>query len=262
MSAVTNKGFTLAEVLLASTISSFIALVAVGALKAIVDSSHVVHEVTETSAEVRFAARLLARDLANLYRDPNPEQMKLIGASQGSDTGGPAYLTFYTVGRSKARAAQPEGDVYEVEYLLANRPDEELPAEPGEESMVLFRRLWPNPDKDRRPGGVLTAIAENISVFHIRFFDGEQWGSEWSEEMESIPRLVEVTLAARPQGRADLVVETVTVSFARLMEPSAGSSARGESPESESEPQEPAGESAPAEDSAPNNRGSGNANVR
>ena len=262
MNATTNKGFTLVEVLVASTISSFIALVAVGAMKAIVDSSYVVHQVTETSAEVRFAARMLARDLANLYRDPDPESMKFIGVSQGSDTGRPACLTFYTVGRSKARADQPEGDLYEVEYLLADRQGEELPAEPGEESMVLFRRLWPNPDKDRSPGGVLTTIAENISVFHIRFFDGEQWGGEWSEEMESMPQLVEVTLGARPQGRTDLIVETVTVSFARLTESSAGSSARGESPENESEPQEPAGESAPAEDSAPNNRGSGNTNVR
>ena len=262
MSAMTNKGFTLAEVLVASTISSFIALVAVGAMKAIVDSSHVVHQVTETSAEVRFAARMLAHDLANLYRDPDPESMKLIGVSQGSDTSSPAYLTFYTVGRSKARADQPEGDVYEVEYILASRQDEELPAEPGEESMLLFRRLWPNPDKDRSPGGVLTTIAENISVFHIRFFDGEQWGTEWSEEMESIPQLVEVTLAARPEGRTDLIMETVTVSFARLAESSAGSSAQGESPENESEPQEPAGESAPAEGSAPNNRGPGNANER
>ncbi len=262
MSVTTNKGFTLVEVLLASTISSFIALVAVGALKAIVDSSHVVHQMTETSAEVRFAARLLARDLANLYRDPDPRQMKLIGVSQASETSSPAYLTFYTVGRSKARAAQPEGDVYEVEYLLASRQDEELPAEPGEEGMVLFRRLWPNPDKDRSPGGILTAVAENISVFYIRFFDGEQWGSEWSEEMESIPQLVEVTLAARPPGRADLIMETVTVSFARLMESSAGSSGEGESPEREPEPQEPAGEPAPVEGPAPNNGGSGSAGGR
>jgi general secretion pathway protein J len=262
MSVTTNKGFTLVEVLVASTISTFIALVAVGALKAVVDSSHAVHQITETSAEVRFAARMLAHDLANLYRDPDPKSMKFVGVSQGADTSSPAYLTFYTVGRSKARADQAEGDVYEVEYMLASRQDEELPAEPGEESMVLFRRLWPNPDKDRSPGGVLTTIAENISVFHIRFFDGEQWGSEWSEEMESIPQLVEVTVAARPPGRADPIIETTTVSFARLAESSAGSSGEGEGSETESEPQEPAGESAPAEDSGSNNRGSPNASGR
>ena len=262
MSATTNKGFTLVEVLVASTISSFIALVAVGALKAIVDSSHAVHQITETRAEVRFAARMLARDLANLYRDPDSEGMKLIGVSQGADTSSPAYLTFYAVGRSKARADQPEGDVYEVEYVLARRQDEELSAEPGEESMVLFRRLWPNPDEDRTPGGVLTTIAENISVFHIRFFDGEQWGGEWSEEMESIPQLIEVTVAARPPGRADPIIQTITVNFARLAESSAGSSGEGEGPERESEPQEPADDSAPAEDSGPGNRGSPNTNRR
>ena len=48
-----NRGFTLAEVLVATTLSAFIALAAVGALKAVTDSSQVVERATETAADAR-----------------------------------------------------------------------------------------------------------------------------------------------------------------------------------------------------------------
>jgi type II secretion system protein J len=212
---VNNGGFTLAEVLVASTISAFIAAVAVGALKTVVDSAQAIDAATETAAELRFAARMIARDLNNLYRDVNPQNMRLLGASQGSETGGPAFLVFYVAGRAKARMDQPESDVYEVEYFVGQHDTLEL-AERVQES-VLFRRLWPNPHEERNPGGILTPIAENIGMLQMRFFDGEQWAGEWPEEMESIPQLIEITLVALPEGRKAPVIETFMASFPRLM---------------------------------------------
>jgi len=210
-----NMGFTLAEVLVASTISAFITLVAVGALKAVSDGAQVVDRTSETSAELRFAARMLARDLTNLYRDPDRRNMRLVGASQAADsTGEPVFLRFYAVGRTKARAGQQEGDVYEVEYLL--RPDTEMDLNEEAGSSTLFRRLWPNPDREKEPGGILTPIAQGIDAFLLRFFDGKQWTSDWPEQMQSIPALIEVTLATLPRGRGSPAVETFTVTFARL----------------------------------------------
>ena len=227
-------GFTLAEVLVATTISGFVALIAVGALNAIAGSAQTVGRTTEITSEIRFAAHLIARDLSNLYRDPNPQNMKLVGSSLGEAGGGVPSLTFYASGRAKARADQPEGDVYEVEYFLGTRmqaPERQkqnAPAtEASEESTVLFRRVWPNPDKDRTPGGVLTPIAENIGIFQIRFYDGKQWVDEWTEELPSLPEYVEVTLATLPPDKGDPVVETMTVTFPRLSRtamPSGGAS--------------------------------------
>jgi type II secretory pathway component PulJ len=237
----------LAEVLVASTLSGFVALVAVSALKAITDGAQVVSRTSETAGELRFAARMLQRDLANLYRDPNPENMRLIGVSQDADTGGSAFLTFYTVARAKARAEQPEGDVYEVEYVVSPRQGQDetaapeaavapgLPAQP--EGMILLRRVWPNPDKEREPRGVLTPIAENISIFQLGFFDGQQWGSEWSEEMRSLPEMIEVTLGIVPPGRTEPVLESFLVTFPRLAKGTSTATEEGETPEGGQEPQ-------------------------
>jgi len=201
-----DGGFTLVEVMVASVIGAFIALVAVGALRAVSGGAERIDTSIETAAEVRFAANLVSRDLRNLYRDRNVENMKFVGELVQSQADAVSRLVFYTVGRVKARFEQPEGDVYEVEYFLQKSRDDDR--------TVLFRRLWPNPEKEAEPGGVLAPVAENIGVFEVRYFDGEQWQLEWPEKMESIPKLVEVTIGSRGE-RGVAVTETFLASFPR-----------------------------------------------
>jgi len=200
-----KSGFTLVEVLVASMIGTFIALVAVSTLRAVTASAEMVDNSASTAAEVRFASSMLSRDLTNLYRDRDLKKSKLIGFVEDTKEGPVSSLSFYTVGRTKARIDQPEGDVYEVEYYLQKK----------EEKRALMRRLWPNPDKDALPGGMLTAIADDIDVFEVRYFDGEEWQVEWPEEMKSLPELVEVTIGAMRQSKADTVFESFIVNFPR-----------------------------------------------
>jgi type II secretion system protein J len=223
---VHNQGFTLAEVLIASTISAFVTLVAVGALKTITDGAQAVGRTAETMTELRFAARMMANDLANLYRDPDVKKMKLVASSQGLESGGPAFLTFYAAGRVKARAGQPEGDVYEVEYILSTQED--LESEEPTQKSLLMRRLWPNPDRQRDPGGVLSTVAEEVGALLMNFFDGKQWSSEWPEEMQSIPQLIEITLVAQPKGRGLPMRETFVVGWPRLAAKTASGPGEGQ----------------------------------
>jgi general secretion pathway protein J len=200
-----NTGFTLVEALVASTIGAFIALVAVGTLRTITTSAEIVNENIETAAEVRFASNMVARDLVNLYREQNFRNMKLIGAINDSDEIS-SVLTFYTVGRAKARIEQPEADVYEVEYFLKRI----------EEKSDLYRRLWPNPDpNDEEPGGILSVIAENIELFEVRFFDGEEWANEWPEEMEVTPQLMEVNIVGKQPSRGNPAMESIMINLVR-----------------------------------------------
>ncbi|MHC4616718.1 MAG: type II secretion system protein GspJ [Planctomycetota bacterium] len=200
-----KSGFTLVEALLTSVIGAFIALVAVGTLKTISSSARAVDNNANTAAEVRFASSVIAADLMNLYRDEDMEKMRLVGGVAGSGENMSGYLILYTIGRVKARSDQPEGEVYEVEYCLKREKD----------TSVLLRRLWPNPDRDAEPGGTLTVIAENIDLFAVRFFDGREWQVEWTEEMKSIPDLVEITMAATEPDTERPLVQNLVVNFAR-----------------------------------------------
>jgi general secretion pathway protein J len=200
-----KNGFTLVEALVASTIGAFIALVAVGTLRTITVSAERVDSNIEAASEVRFASKLIARDLVNLYREQNFRNMKLVGMFDDSELGS-SFLTFYTVGRAKARADQPEADVYEVEYFLKK----------DEENSDLYRRLWPNPDpNDENPGGILSIIAEDIELFQVRFFDGEEWSEEWPEEMEVVPQLIEVNIVGKPQKWGSPATDSIMVNLVR-----------------------------------------------
>jgi len=201
-----RTGFTLVEVLVASTIGVFIALVAVGALRAITASSGMVDRNINAAAEVRFAAQMITRDLQNLYTDDNIENTKFIGTVEDLEEDNyTSYLIFYTLGRVKARFDQPEGDLYEVEYYLMQEG----------ENLSLMRRLWPNPSEELEPGGILTVIAENIATFNVQYFDGEEWSEEWPEEMQALPDLVSISIAARQSDRTNPPSESIIVNLTR-----------------------------------------------
>jgi len=203
--SIGRTGFTLVEILLASTIGAFVALVAVGALKAVSVGTEMLDSNIDTAAEVRFAAKTIATDLVNLYRDSDLTNTKFVGAVDVVDETMVSSLTLYTVSRTKARADQPEADVYEVEYFLVKEEDQSL----------LMKRVWPNPDKDVQPGGVLYVVAENINVFQVRYFDEEEWQSEWPEELESVPELAEVTIAAGRPDQKGMIMESFIANFVR-----------------------------------------------
>jgi type II secretion system protein J len=206
---VKRTGFTLVEVLVASTIGVFIAMVAVGALRAIIASGEMVDSSINAAAEVRFAANMIARDLQNFYSSDDIDNTKFIGTIEPLEGDNyTSYLIFYTLGRTKARIDQPEGDLYEVEYYLVQE---------GENSM-LMRRLWPNPSKDYEelePRGILTVIAENIAAFEVQYFDGEEWSEEWPEEMQALPDLVSISIIALQPDRSNPHSETIIVNLAR-----------------------------------------------
>ena len=200
-----KTGFTLVEVTVASTMAAFIMLVALGTLKAITSSSETVERNINAAAEVRFASNMIARDLVNLYRDEDTENTRLIGTVEETGDQSTSYLVFYTVGRTKARADQPEGDIYEVEYYLVK----------DEEKSVIMRRLWPNPHEELEPAGILSVIAENISAFAVSYFDGEEWSDEWPEEMEVLPDLIEITIVAELPSGGEPIIESFIVNLTR-----------------------------------------------
>ena len=204
-----RSGFTLVEVLVASTIGVFIAMVSVGALRAIMASAEMVDSNINAAAEVRFAAHMIAQDLQNFYNDDDIENTKFIGTVEAlEEDNSTSYLIFYTLGRTKARIDQPEGDLYEVEYYLMQE---------GENSS-LMRRLWPNPSKDYEelePRGVLTIIAEDIATFEVQYFDGEEWFEEWPEEMQALPDLVSVSIIAMQPNSSNPPSESIIVNLTR-----------------------------------------------
>jgi general secretion pathway protein J len=199
-------GFTLLEMLIASLIGAFVILVGLGAMRVVSAGAQLTENNFDAATELRSACSRIETDLANIYRDDNIDYMKFVGKYSNSEESAPCVLTFYTVGRIKARPDQPEGDVYEVEYFLKKSEDKSL----------LMRRLWPNPDPNSTPGGIVSVIAEDIGLFNVRYFDGKDWQTEWLETAEKMPSLVEVTLAAKIKGTNEISADTFIVKLPEI----------------------------------------------
>ena len=201
-----RTGFTLAELMVASVIGAFVALGAVSVMRTVSASREKLANYTAASDQLRFTADLLRDDLANIYRDPNESGSALVGGLTESAAGQDSVLLLRTVSGVKARYDQPEGDVYEVEYHLTREED----------SSVLLRRLWPNPDDDSTGGGVVTEIAEKVAAFEVTYFDGEQWLEEWPEESKTLPDLVQINIAVELPGHDAVMRKQVLVNFPRM----------------------------------------------
>jgi len=211
-----RKGFTLVEVMVASVIGAFIALVAVGTLRTVTGARERIDVNTNCADELRFAANMIHGDLANLYRDADASKVKLVGVLMEAEGGLIMDLTMRVVGTGPARPGQPEGDVYEVQYFLHKEEKE------NQEKSALMRRLCPivgMEDDIQSQGGILMVIAENIVGFDVQFFDGNEWQMEWSPEQNSLPKLVEVSLAGQAGGNEEkplIMLRDFMVSFPRL----------------------------------------------
>jgi len=198
----------LAEVLAAISIGAFVALVAIGALRSASSGAAVVQDRSDRAADLRFAARRVAMDLENIVRDTDPNYFRFIAGQETSGSGDQACLTFWTVCHEKAREDQPEGDVYEVEYYVAQKDDR----------TVLMRRVWPNPDPNRAPGGILTVVSDQVAMMKVSCFDGQNWVSDWLVTAQELPQLVEVSLVGRAPDGGVASVESILVTVSTTAE--------------------------------------------
>jgi len=200
--------------MVASVIGAFIALVAVGTLRTVTSARERVNNNVTVADELRFAVNMMRTDLMNLYRDADRNNVKFVGIIEETDYGPARNLTMRIVGTAKARADQPEGDIYEVQYFLRRDDDKS----------VLLRRLCPIvgiEDDAETQGGILTTIAENIIDFDIQYFDGSEWLNEWPRDTKELPPLVQVILTAANSQEAeekDMVNRSFMVNFPGMAE--------------------------------------------
>lgn len=181
-----RSGFTLLEVILASTLTAFVAMVAVAGLRSVSSTRQTVDRAWAAADSLRYAADRMERDLASVVRGQG-----VIFEGQAADSAMelPMSLRMRVYQNDPARPQAIESDLYEVEYTLLQ----------SEENVLFVRRICPlvgvEIDREETAGGMLTVLSESIVDFQIRYYDGTEWLDEWVTETE-LPRLVMITLAA------------------------------------------------------------------
>jgi type II secretion system protein J len=212
-------GFTVVEVLVATSLGAFGALVAIASMKGASTTVRLVQDNSDRAIELRFAARRLAMDLTNIVRDTDPNYFRLEVGTEDSGAGSQSYLTFWTTLHQKVRQGQPEGDVYEVSYYIADKGD----------GQVFCRRVWPHPDRQvSEPGGVVTVLSDQIALLRVLCYDGERWLDQWSDSAQELPHMIEVTLATKADTGGMALSESILVTVLTASEAQALAQAQSE----------------------------------
>ena len=180
-----SGGFTLVEILLATIIGAMIAVAAFAVFRSVTGNRDALEYYAEIMANGRYALNLIRDDLANFYRDEDPEMMCLRGIKRDIE-GKPAdRLIIYVVSEQKVRKAAQEGDVYEVEYGISEDTEKGI--------SFLARRCGAVEDKSiGNSGGIMTRVARYIDELKFEYFDGQDWQRQWQQA--DLPRRVRVTL--------------------------------------------------------------------
>ncbi len=223
-----SRGFTLLEILVASVITTLIMVTAVSALRSVTRSRNKLDNITTAKSELRFAADMIRRDLANIYRETKPDPKmrdfrllrgRMIESETDIDAPPTCSLTLFTTTRTAVRNGQPESDIVQVEYILRqNLEDKDAEvATQNQGRSRLLRRTLPNPFAQKTSQGTLTALADNIVGFKVRYMAGNknQWQESWNSKTK-LPDLVEIALAAQVPNSRKIIKNSFLVNFPRF----------------------------------------------
>jgi type II secretory pathway component PulJ len=181
--------FTLLEMMVASSLGAFIAIVALSGLRSVTAARGAIDKHSEAVDELRIAAEQIRADLVNVQ--PFGRTMRFEGLIEQDAAEPTPRLIFRTFSRKKVRPDQPESELYEVEYFVSKT----------ENGKALMRRACPmlgvnsQVSEEKTDGGVIEIIAEPILGVDISYFDGGNWSNQWSAENMRPPQLVLVNLA-------------------------------------------------------------------
>ena len=183
-----HHGFTLAELIVATTVTVLVAGSTVAILRSSASARQRVDRQAALQQEARVAVNVIATTLRNASRAG--DQVRLEGACDLLDEMPADRLRVFTISNKTIRPGQPESDVKECEFFVKEPEETDEPA-------VLMQRIDPTWNKEPDEGGVVQPLAWNVLALQFSYHDGLQWRDDWPARMKSWPLAVRIRLAIR-----------------------------------------------------------------
>jgi general secretion pathway protein J len=186
-----QKGFTLIEVLVSIAIFASLSVAAYQVVSQIQRSNLLSQERTARLNELQRTMVMMDNDfrqmaLRRTRTDGEEVASQLIFWSDyllDSDAKG---VMFARLGWHNPQQQFPRGEVTKVGYRIK-----------GE---TLQRIWWRYPDTPVGQEGIVTPLLTQVEAFDIRFYDGNQWKSDW-DSSDSLPKAVSVVLTLKDYGK-------------------------------------------------------------
>jgi len=201
-----RRGFTLLEVLVASSILSIVLAILYGVFSQTLTSKRIAEDRSTLSRSARIVLLRIGEDLQGSFPFA-PDDARFVGTTRRTSTFPQASLSFMSFANAQVTSVGREGDWSEIAYDLI--PDPMAPM-----LWQLVRRVRLSADssgsirRDEQDGEVLPLLSR-VQGLRVRFFDGRVWSDDWGKDRTKgrVPQAVEVELRlalAEKRGKRDM----------------------------------------------------------
>jgi len=192
-SAIATSGFTLLEILVASTILGLVLAALYGVFSRTLESKRLAEERAARARSARIVLLRLGEDLQASFPFAKNDS-RFTGETRRTSTFPEGTLSFVSFSHMPVSSAGHASDVSKIGYSLI--PD---PQGPGYRQLVRQVSSDPgiaDPIVERERGSEEYPLLSRVRGLRLRFFDGQAWREEWGQNdtKEKLPRAVEATL--------------------------------------------------------------------
>lgn len=212
-----RRGFTLAELLVASIIGAFVIGATYAALSQVIRGRDGATGRQQAFSRAALAAELMARDVEMALRDADLRFAK-VQVTRGGSTAEPRdELLVFTAQPRPVRpwSGTPEGVERESHYRV-------LPSglgATGGPATALWRRVDPVPDQTPDGGGIAAPLVDGVVALSVVAADSEQWYDQWDSDSDGLPHAVRITVWATDDPGRYRAVARRTVAIDRVPVP-------------------------------------------
>ncbi len=192
---VQRRGFTLAELIVATVIGVLVAGAAATSLSQMIKARGASLSRQQAFSRADSVVSKVAQDVSSAVRSANLKYglVRLTPAGGGQQRRDELLVLFRSL--RVVREGAVEGDEFEAQYRIAPAT---VTTQTGEElSDAFWRRVDPARDEYVDGGGVATPIAFGAVGLMFEAFNGEVWAEEWNSDSQGYPHAVRVTAIAR-----------------------------------------------------------------
>ncbi|MBN2327527.1 MAG: prepilin-type N-terminal cleavage/methylation domain-containing protein [Candidatus Omnitrophica bacterium] len=180
-----QKGFTLVELVLASTLTALILGSAFVSLSTVLKAYKELGGKTNLAETARLILDRMRADLEMTFYSPHADYTRFVGYDQLNGDLPADSLTFISSVNNPVNTGGGSSDLAEVQYYID--------VDDGTPERWLLRRMDYTPDSDPFTGGELALLGPRVASIDFQYFDGIVWQTEW-DSSEAIPIAVNITI--------------------------------------------------------------------
>ncbi|MFH1625328.1 MAG: type II secretion system protein GspJ [Pseudomonadota bacterium] len=202
-----SPGFTMVEVLIAVTIVSVILTIIYGSFASSTALISVCRERSDIYQIARLSLERMAQDISCAFPPKSTGAPDIIfgfiGEDRESDGMPSDTLNFISTAHLTFGRDLRSPRLCEIGYYVETDPETDAPA--------LLRREDATLDDEMNRGGIVLALAERLRGLDFKYYDdeGEEWDEWYSEDRNSLPRSVKITLTLEDENKRRLRFSTM-----------------------------------------------------